>query len=85
MRWKVIWTTEAEDQLAEIWLESDDRVEVTHSANELNDQLQFASESRRFESLPEQLWFFDNPPLRAYLEIDLDQQVISVVGIGRPR
>lgn len=83
MRWQVNWTTEAEDSLAEIWLTSLDRNRITESADEINRLLKRSPE-KHLESLSEGLLFLDIPPLRAYLEIDLTQQIISVVGLGRP-
>jgi hypothetical protein len=83
MYWRVNWSTEAENNLAEIWLEAVNRDEVTEASDAMNRTLQHIPE-KHLKSLSEGLYFLDITPLRAYVEIDFTQHVIYVAAIGRP-
>ncbi len=83
MPWKVKWAVAAEDSLAQIWIDSTDRNRVSEAAKMINTLLIYSPE-KYLESLPEGLSFIDIPPLRAYLEVDVTQHEINVVGLGRP-
>jgi hypothetical protein len=62
MRWKVIWSIIAENELAEIWASSSDRQSVSESADLVDFHLEHSPENE-LTSLSEDLWTLDIPPL----------------------
>jgi hypothetical protein len=39
MKWTVLWKTDAESDLAELWVNADDKADVTSAANRIDKQL----------------------------------------------
>lgn len=83
MRWEVNWTAEAQNMLAEIWLNSSERNQISTCADEAEVLLKYST-AKQIKLLSEGLWFFDKSPLRFYLEIDLNGNQINIVAVGYP-
>lgn len=64
----VIWTREAEAELAEIWLASGTRKLVTYASSQIDAALKHQAEVYG-SSLAEGIWALDEPPLRVLYEI----------------
>jgi plasmid stabilization system protein ParE len=81
----VVWVSDAEAELAEIWLASESRNRVTSASHEIDQAL---SQNAELVGSPlvEGLRAFDAPPLRVLFEIlDMDRtvRVLKVKQIAR--
>lgn len=80
----VVWVSDAESELAEIWLASKSRDRVTSESNAIDSALSNDAESAG-SPLAEGLKALDEPPLRVLFEIldeDLMVRVLKVKLLG---
>jgi hypothetical protein len=77
-RFTVIWDTQAEDELAEIWIQSGVRKSVTDAADEINVMLRFDPQSKG-RNLAEGLRALDVGPLQAIFTVSLPDRIAQVV------
>jgi len=76
----VVWLREAEDQLAEIWLDAQNRQAVTSAQARIDAAL--ASEpARKGMELSEGLRRLIDPPLKAYFEVDEGSHRVQVTAV----
>jgi ParE toxin of type II toxin-antitoxin system, parDE len=81
-RYTVLSTPEAEDDLATMWTDADDRKQVSEAANAA-DRLLAENPLRDSVYLSEQLRRLDVPPLRFYFEVRADDRVVVISNIVR--
>jgi hypothetical protein len=81
-RYTVLSTPEAEDDLASIWTDADDRKQVSEAANAA-DRLLAENPLRDSVYLSEQLRRLDVPPLRFYFDVREDDRVVVISNIVR--
>ena len=79
-RYAVIWSVDAEADLARLWLEDADRNALAVAANELDRQLSHAPEQKGVH-LAEGLRTIDQPPLRVIFELSHFDRVVRVVKV----
>ena len=82
MKYTVRWSQDAEDQLAEIWLEASDRNAVTLAQATIDAELAMNPESRGSE-LSEGLRKYKVEPLVVLFEIDHPDRVVKVTAVKR--
>ncbi len=82
MRYTVLWSPEAEDQLAEIWLEAADRNAVTAVQATIDEELATDPESKGKEA-SEGLRRFKVEPLIVLFEIQLGDRSVKVTAVRR--
>jgi hypothetical protein len=82
MKYTVVWSREAEDDLAELWLEADIRAEFAAAQEidkELNEDAHLQGE-RRYERF--RVLFSD--PVAVDFEVKVDDRIARVLAIWRP-
>jgi hypothetical protein len=82
MRYTVLWTPTAENDLADLWLQGPDRDAIRSAADTLDDLLRFDAHSRgesRYESLRVVL----AAPLGVDIEVDQDNRTVRVLRAWR--
>ncbi len=81
-RHKVIWVPSADNELAEIWLNSIDRDEVALASSKIDTVLGDHAESVA-EEVAEQLYGFDCPPLRVLFEVIAEGLTVRILKVKR--
>jgi hypothetical protein len=75
MKWSVLWKTDGEDDLAEIWVSSPDKAEVSAAANRIDIQLRY-DPLNTGESRGDDDRVYVDPPLAILFTIDeMDRKV----------
>jgi len=82
IRYTLRWTTDAEDQLAGIWMKAADRPDVNDAQQRIDAELEFDAH-RKGDEVAEGLRQLTIPPLRAYFEIDEDGRQVQVTAVAR--
>jgi hypothetical protein len=84
MPFRVVWHQSALDQLASIWLKSDNRRAVTDSANAIDRTL---SEDPEHSTAPvgDQMRVLHRPPLDVLVDILVDQKLVVIVMVHEVR
>ncbi len=82
MSFHVVWAPIAEDRLAELWLASDDRQQITEAANRI-DELLAASPTGVGESRAGALRVMIESPLTVYYTVDEDGRLVTVKSIWK--
>jgi hypothetical protein len=83
MKYTVIWSREAEDDLAELWLDADKRAEITTASqlvdSELREDAHLLGERRygRFRVLY-------SDPIAVDFEIRVEDRIARVLAVWRP-
>jgi plasmid stabilization system protein ParE len=78
----VVSTSDAEDDLASIWADAEDRKQVAEAANDA-DRLFAENPLQDSVHLSEQLRRRDIPPLRVYFEVREDDRVVVICNVVR--
>jgi hypothetical protein len=81
-RYTVLSTPEAEDDLASIWADANDRKQVSEAADDA-DRLLAESPLQNSVYLSEQLRRREIPPLRFYFEVREEDRVVVISKIVR--
>ena len=82
MRYTVLWSPEAEDQLAEIWIEAADRNAVTAAQATIDEELAADPETKGKEA-SEDLRRFKVEPLVVLFEIQPGDRLAKVTAVRR--
>jgi mRNA-degrading endonuclease RelE of RelBE toxin-antitoxin system len=82
MRYSVLWSPDAEDRLAEIWLEAADRNDVTRAQAIVDEELATNPESKGTE-VSEGLRRFKSEPLVVLFEIQTGARLVKVTAVRR--
>ena len=82
MRFTVVWTHGARDELARIWLAATDRSAVTAAANAI-DTLLASNPANTGIDLTEGLRALAEPPLRVLFSVREADRLVEVVSIKR--
>ena len=76
-RFTVVWQSDAEDDVASIWLSASDRTAVTAATNAID--LELADDpSSKGADVREGLRALDVPPLRAFYDVDEGDRKVEV-------
>jgi len=78
----VVWVSDAESELAEIWLASKSRDRVTSASHAIDDALGNDAESSG-SLLAEGMRALDEPPLCVLFEISDDDRMVRVLKVKR--
>lgn len=84
MRYTVVWATDAESELADIWMQASDRPAVTAAAATIDTELA-VDPNTKGTPISEGLRRLTVPPLHAYFEVHEDDRLVVVTGIARSR
>jgi hypothetical protein len=76
----VVWTREAEDALALVWLYSTNRSALT-LASELAERLLGRDPHTYGEVVAEGLYAISVPPIRLYFEVDVQARSVTVTNV----
>ena len=79
-RFTVTWTKSAVAELADLWLEADDREAITLATAAIDRELAL-DPTTKVRSLSEGLSFIDSFPLRVFCEIRESDRIVEVVGV----
>jgi plasmid stabilization system protein ParE len=82
IRYTVVWTKSARDQLATIWLDAHDRNAITAAANEIDVHFSRDASAKGVE-LHEGLRALFVPPLKAIFAVSEDDAVVEVLRVTR--
>ena len=82
MSYQVFWVPDAEQDLAAIWLDADDRRQVTNAAHAIDSTLQIDPESAG-ESRDEGRRIFWEPPLGVIFVVSEPDRRVSVLNVWR--
>ena len=78
IRFTLIWSNEAQDQLAQIWLDAPDRKSINDAANRIDALLQYDPHTKG-EPVTEGLRSLDAPPLRVLYSVAESDRLVQVV------
>ena len=81
-RYTVVWVQSAEDELVDIWLDGDDRKEVTAATNAIDHELRTNADTKGV-LLSEGLRSLNAFPLRAIFTVRVDDRVAEVLRVLR--
>jgi plasmid stabilization system protein ParE len=76
MRYTVVWTPDAQDQLTTVWLQAADRRAVTQAAHRVDQLLQADPDTRGVDFYGDRLLVV--PPLRVVFVVQSDTQTVEV-------
>jgi hypothetical protein len=76
MRYTVVWTPDAQDQLTTVWLQATDRRAVTQAAHRVDPLLQTDPDSRGVDFYGDRLLVV--PPLRVMFVVQSDTRTVEV-------
>jgi hypothetical protein len=76
----VVWLKDAQDALAEIWMDHPDR-DVVRAAATLIDRNLREAPKRYGTHISEGLWTIPREPLRAYYSVSEDDRLVEVGGL----
>ena len=79
-RYTVVWSIDAEADLARLWLDDADRNSLAVAANEIDRQLSHNPQQKGVD-LAEGLRTIDQPPLRVIFELSHLDRVVRVVKV----
>jgi hypothetical protein len=82
MSYRVIWVPEAEEELAAIWLDADDRNVITTAAHVIDSTLRLDPEVVG-ESRGEGRRIFWETPLGVIFVVSPDDRIVSVLNVWR--
>lgn len=82
MKYTVIWTTKARDELAEIWLQALDRADVTFAADRIEKALK-RMPNQIGESLFDTVRSYEIDPLAVEYEVIDEDRIVNVLSIWR--
>ncbi len=82
MNYTVCWQPECSDELAEIWMASDDRAAVSQAADEI-DHLLGSNPQKSGTPLHEGLWAIAVPPLKAAFTVRESDKIVEVQRVAR--
>jgi hypothetical protein len=77
MEWTVVWLPDAEAELAERWLASNDRQQITLAADQIDQQLRYNPESIG-ESRTSGRRILIVPPLAVFYRVLPDDRIVQV-------
>ena len=83
MKFTVVWSCEAEDDLAELWLDAETRAEIVAAAREVDDALREDAHllgERRYSRF--RVLYSD--PLAVDFEVKVEDRIVRVIAIWRP-
>jgi plasmid stabilization system protein ParE len=72
----VVWTPDAQDQLAALWLQAVDRNAITRAAHRIDQLLRHDPETRGVEFYGERLLV--EPPLQVVFSVHADDRLVKV-------
>jgi len=81
-KYTVTWVQSVEDRLIEIWLEAEDKHEITLATLEIDRNLEFDATAKGGE-LSEGLRYFEAAPLRVAFVVREGDRVVEVVAVRR--
>ncbi|HJT31647.1 MAG TPA: hypothetical protein VJ783_06305 [Pirellulales bacterium] len=79
-RYTVVWRRRANNQLAELWLDADDRSSITADAHEIDRRLSEQAPEWGNEIIPNLRWM-EVGKLRAYFTITESNRRVEVVAV----
>lgn len=81
MRWTLVWIPEADDELARIWMDADDRRAVTEATNEIERRLRREPLSAGVEYDEDRRFAVD--PLEVIYTVSPDDCMVRVLWVIR--
>jgi len=81
MKYTVLWHSQAEDQLAALWMAAADKPSVTAAAHRI-DHLLESNPSIQGESRGDDDRIMFEPPLAVLFRVDLTGRTVHVVSVG---
>ncbi len=84
MKFTVLWSPDAEDDLAAIWLDADDKNAITLAGNQIDASL-LQDAHLQGESRDGQLRILFAPPLAIDFEVIEDDRIARVLTVWRPQ
>jgi hypothetical protein len=81
-QYDVVWLESAQDELAELWLQANDRNALTSAAHLIDVELSHDAEVKGRE-LSEGLRALLAPPLRVLFSVDEEKLVVEVASVRR--
>jgi hypothetical protein len=81
-RYTVVWSQEALDLLAQIWISADDKQEVTAASDEIDRELAVDPESKG-DLEGERIRVLRIPPLRVTFSVHVDDRIVRVSLVKR--
>lgn len=82
MKYTVVWTTTAENTLAEIWLQASDRQMVSDAANDLESELR-RDPLRASRPIRSGFREASLQPLIMLINVSEDDRLVAVIGVWR--
>ncbi len=82
MKFTLVWSPRALEQLTEIWLDASDRSDVTSSTNEIDRRLR-RNPTTQGEPWHEGYWELSVPPLTVIFEVREADCIVEIAGIRR--
>jgi hypothetical protein len=80
MRWTVVWTDEALDQLADLWTSGDDRADVTDASQEADRLLRDRPLEVGEERVPPERLLLVSP-LSLLYQVSPDDMLVTVIAV----
>jgi mRNA-degrading endonuclease RelE of RelBE toxin-antitoxin system len=81
-RYTVVWAPDAEDELADLWIEARDRNALTRATNLVDLERSHDAGTKRV-GVAEGLRALLAPPLRVLFSVDEDDRVVTVAQVKR--
>ena len=79
-RYTVVWLEDAQDELAQIWLDAEDRQAVTQASADIDPTLAVDPESKG-DHLAEGLWRLRMPPLEVAFTIREQDRTVEISNV----
>jgi len=83
-RYTVVWLEDAQDELARIWLDAEDRQVVTQASADIDASLAVDPASKG-DHLSEGLWRFRMPPLEVAFAIREQDRIVEISNVKTVR
>lgn len=81
-KYTVTWVKSVEDRLIEIWIDAEDKEDITRATLEIDQALEFDA-TLKGGKLSEGLRYFVATPLRVAFLVKHDDRVVEVVSVRR--
>ncbi len=82
MKYTVVWSKAAEEKLANLWLDDEQREQITRATNEIDQRLQQDPQNEG-ESRENDRRVLIVPPLAVYFRVSVADRVVQVLTIRR--
>jgi len=81
MKWTVVWTKEAEDELADLWIRDDERAAITSAAYRIEHELRTDADLKGEDFYGDRIYQYG--PLAVAFELQPDDRFVRVIQVMR--